>query len=73
MIEHIISIIYHFLWPGFMVTNYLVAIDLLNFMGAKIAWNLSGKNFEHQLNVVHNSLQLMKRFGAVFPREANPD
>ena len=36
---NIISIIYHFLWPGFMDANHLVANDSLNFMGAQIAWN----------------------------------
>ena len=30
VIEHTIFIIYHYLWPGFMVAKYLVAIDLLN-------------------------------------------
>ena len=40
-IEHFVSrpIIYLFLWSGFMVTNYLVSIDLLNFMGDKFTWD----------------------------------
>ena len=45
-----------------MVAIYLVAIDLLNFMGAKIA-----KHYGHQLNVVYNSYSGLQHIAALWP------
>ena len=47
-IEHIISIIYHFLWPVFMFANYYWELKL---PGADLT-----KYYEHKLTVVYSSL-----------------